>query len=499
MTSIDPYLTEPDLILLRNLFEDNARAFRTQAKHTEEQHIDDHKSSSIASGANDSDDSALHRMKALNDPTSPDFEPTVFATWDAKDIHPTFQKYLIQPYINVASNVVRHPTDVIFLTHILLYLSVNVPSAVYLYYNFTYLHGIAHVAFTFWCTGGFTLMMHNHIHNNGVLSKGWAWLDLTFPYILEPLMGHTWDSYYYHHVKHHHVEGNGPEDLSSTIRYQRDNVWHFLHYLGRFLFLIWLDLPLYFLRKNKTKLAAKSFFSEIASMSFMIFMTTKVHFRASIFTLIIPFILLRLGLMIGNWGQHALVDEIEPDSDFRSSITLIDVPSNRFCFNDGYHTAHHLNPRRHWRDQPLHFLQSKKAYAEGRALVFHNIDYLMLTYRLLTKDYAKLAECLVPIGEQIGMSLQEIAAMLKTKTRAFTEEEIREKFGTASSSSCATISKMMKQEKEMKMKPRRKSVAVSWKAAIVNAGALAPSALGLLAFGPSGVEAEVARGHAKAQ
>ena len=30
--------------------------------------------------------------------------------------------------------------------------------------------------------------------------------------------------------------------------------------------------------------------------------------------------------MIGNWGQHALVDDLEPNSDFRSSITLIDVP-----------------------------------------------------------------------------------------------------------------------------------------------------------------------------
>ncbi|KAF2210050.1 hypothetical protein CERZMDRAFT_86373 [Cercospora zeae-maydis SCOH1-5] len=430
MTSIDTHLTEPDLILLRNLFEDNARNIQTGPKHTIKRQTDDGALPSTDRAPDDSDESALQRLKALNDPTSPHFEPTVFAAWDAKDIHPTLHKYLIQPYIKVASDIVRHPTDVIFLTHILLYLSVNLPSAIYLYHNFTYLHGIAHLAFTFWCTGGFTLMMHNHIHNNGVLSKGWAWLDLTFPYILEPLMGHTWDSYYYHHVKHHHVEGNGPEDLSSTIRYQRDNVWHFLHYLGRFLFLIWLDLPLYFLRKNRTKLALKSFFSEIASMSFILFMTTKVNLRASIFTLIIPFVLLRLGLMIGNWGQHALVDEIEPDSDFRSSITLIDVPSNRFCFNDGYHTAHHLNPRRHWRDQPLHFLQSKKAYAEGRALVFHNIDYLMLTYRLLTKDYAKLAKCLVPIGEQIGMTLDEIAIMLQTKTRAFTEAEIRVKFGT---------------------------------------------------------------------
>ena len=37
--------------------------------------------------------------------------------------------------------------------------------------------------------------------------KEYALFDLLVPYILEPLMGHTWDSYFYHHVKHHHAEG----------------------------------------------------------------------------------------------------------------------------------------------------------------------------------------------------------------------------------------------------------------------------------------------------
>jgi hypothetical protein len=36
--------------------------------------------------------------------------------------------------------------------------------------------------------------------------------------------------------------------------------------------------------------------------------------------------------MTGNWGQHAFVDEVEPDSDFRSSITLIDVPVSLHSF-----------------------------------------------------------------------------------------------------------------------------------------------------------------------
>jgi len=87
-----------------------------------------------------------------------------------------------------------------------------------------------------------------------------------------------------------------------------------------------------------------------------------------------------------------------------------------------------LNPLRHWKDHPRAFLKAKKEYTNGRALVFQNIDYLMMTYRILRKDYLYLADCVVPIGDQIGMSKQELANMLRTKTRKFTEEEIQEKY-----------------------------------------------------------------------
>lgn len=104
------------------------------------------------------------------------------------------------------------------------------------------------------------------------------------------------------------------------------------------------------------------------------------------------------------------------------------MQSNRFCFNDGYHTSHHLNPRRHWRDHPVAFLKQKNRYATEHALVFRNIDYLMVTFKLMQKDYMYLAKCLVPMGDQIGLSLEEKAAMLRTKTRRFIREEIERKF-----------------------------------------------------------------------
>lgn len=178
----------------------------------------------------------------------------------------------------------------------------------------------------FYYMGTYTLMMHQHIHMRGILAKRFAVLDTVFPYITDPLMGHTWNTYYWHHVKHHHVEGNGPDDLSSTIRLQRDNPLHFAYYVGRFFWLIWFDLPLYFLRKGKPTEAMRAAFWELCDYSavYSLYRFTG-NLRAVFCVFLLPLLLLRVGLMVGNWGQHAFVDDEEPDSDFRSSITLIDV------------------------------------------------------------------------------------------------------------------------------------------------------------------------------
>lgn len=53
----------------------------------------------------------------------------------------------------------------------------------------------------------------------------------------------------------------------------------------------------------------------------------------------------------------------------------------------------------------------------------------MITYKLLTKDYMHLAKCLVPMGDQISMTMEERAAMLQSKTKRFGEKEIKACFG----------------------------------------------------------------------
>lgn len=216
--NINPYFTQPDIIVLENLVQDLEHDVRGKpgAPGTKPSPELIEKNADDFAGEYEHDKRSIAQLKAYNDPANVEFTPTIFTTWDDKDIPPVLNEYICKPYARLAMQIVRHPTDVVFLTHIIEYLTVNLGSAIWLFYSFSYLHGIVHTLYTAWCIGSFTLLMHNHIHNNGILKKEWWLLDRIFPYITEPLMGHTWDSYYYHHVKHHHVESNGASQVTAA-------------------------------------------------------------------------------------------------------------------------------------------------------------------------------------------------------------------------------------------------------------------------------------------
>ncbi len=59
----------------------------------------------------------------------------------------------------------------------------------------------------------------------------------------------------------------------------------------------------------------------------------------------------------------------------------------------------------------------------------------MITIKLMQKDYMHLAKCLVPLGDQNKLTLEERAEMLRRHTRAFTDEEVTRKFPKAQAAS----------------------------------------------------------------
>jgi hypothetical protein len=335
---VDPNLTEPDLVVLQTLYRDIDSTSSSPSTSTSTSQNGDKKEHDGDNGENkDEDNAAIDQLQALNTPSHPSFEPTVLVSCDLAYLRaklpPLVYDHLLQPYIAVGRKIVRVETDVVMLSHLILYFSTSVPSALLLYRHFTYTHAVLHWLMQSYYVGTYTLMMHQHIHMGGILSKSNIFLrafDTVFPYITNPLMGHTWNSYYYHHIKHHHVESNGPDDLSSTIRYQRDSLPDFLHYVLRFMFLVWIELPMYFFRKGKYTLGLKAFFWDTSCYLSIAVLYLCVNARATVFAFILPLAMMRVGLMVGNWGQHALVDDQDPTSDLRSSITLIDVAVRLF-------------------------------------------------------------------------------------------------------------------------------------------------------------------------
>jgi hypothetical protein len=308
---IDPNLTLADHLVLRNLLQD-ARPLESGPEKS------NHEAQNLTC-----DTQTLDDLTALSDPTNASFQPIVFTTWDCSDFPPWLNAYVLQPYIIWASNVVRHRSDVVFLTYILALFTIGIPNMVLLFLHFNWFQAILQWAFVTYFVGPYSILLHNHIHGRGVMSRTWALADTLFPYILGPMMGQTWNSFYYHH-KHHHVEENGPDDLSSTLRYQRDSGFDLALYISRFVFLIWLELPLYYVRKGKAGFGFKFFAWEVSSYAFIILLA-RVNFAAAMTTLVLPLIQWRVAIMANNWGQHAFIDEDEPDSNFRCSITLIDV------------------------------------------------------------------------------------------------------------------------------------------------------------------------------
>lgn len=311
LSSIDPDLTSADRLVLGNLLQDADAPKSCSAR------------SSARSADRTSDSQTLDDLAALSNPNSTHFQLVIFTSCDYSEFPYWIRTHILQPYISWATGVVRHRSDLVFLTYILVLFTIGIPNLVLLFVHFNWFQAVFQWVLITYFVGPYSILLHNHIHARGVLSKPWALADTIFPYVLGPMMGQTWNSFYYHH-KHHHVEENGPDDLSSTLRYQRDSAFDLALYISRFVFLIWIDLPLYYIRKGKRGFAFKFFAWEMLSYAFIVLLA-RVNFAAAMTGLVLPLIQWRAAIMANNWGQHALIDEDEPDSNLRCSITLIDV------------------------------------------------------------------------------------------------------------------------------------------------------------------------------
>jgi len=289
--------------------------------------------------------------------------------------------------------------NAIFSCWTLVILTVVLPSACGLFLNrFSPVHAICHVIFVaFFAAETFVSILHCASHV-ALYKPRYRALNWIVPYVLCPFMGQTWNTYKYHHVKHHHVEDNGPNDISSTRGYRRDSRAHFAVYFLRFLFLGWAELSLYFWSKRQRWAAGKVLFGELGALAFFL-CATAMNWRAGLAVFIVPLLVMRFGMMAANWGQHAFIQppDLRKRDGYDHSVTLVDTTYNIVAFNDGYHAAHHNNPLCRWEDLPALYQKRSADHVTFQGMSFGDVWLL-----LMKRDYDTLAASYVhPVGDQL--------------------------------------------------------------------------------------------------
>ena len=256
------------------------------------------------------------------------------------------------------------------------------------------------------------LMLHNTMHRP--FFKKHRWLNRVHPYAMSGLFGIP-TGYMEHHVAMHHVENNLRGDLSSTMQYQRDNVLHWVAYVGRFFFTSHLGLSRYLISKGRGALARRAMLSDAGHVSVMVALCF-VNWRATLMGFIVPYLMIRVMMMVGNWGQHAFIDADRPGDSYANSITCINGSYNARCFNDGYHIGHHVKQNRHWSEMPQDFLGNLERYRAEKCIVFEKIDFFIVSLLLFGRQYGLLARFFVRLpGDQ--RTDTEIIEFLKLRTR----------------------------------------------------------------------------------
>jgi len=265
--------------------------------------------------------------------------------------------------------------------------------------------------------GPFGLMLHCTSHRPW-FKKEFKIMNLYLPWFIGPFFGQTPETYASHHIGMHHRENNLEEDLSSTMHYQRDSLKDFTKYYLNFFLLGVLPLIIYFKERNQDKLVKKVFRGELFFILLCIGLCF-VNWPATVMVFILPFVISRLIMMMGNWAQHSFVDPDDPGNLYKNSITCINTPYNKKCWNDGYHISHHIKPAMHWTLHPDHLCQNKSEYARNQALIFEGMEFLGVWINLMSGNYDVLATHLVNIDGAF-QSTEEAITVMKRRTAKIT-------------------------------------------------------------------------------
>eukprot|EP00756_Hemistasia_phaeocysticola_P059918 Hpha_TRINITY_DN3697_c0_g1::TRINITY_DN3697_c0_g1_i1::g.913::m.913 len=330
-----------------------------------------------------------------------------------------FDEVVLAP---VAQAVLVDPRrDTLVLRHILVWSLVHLPSALLCLFWLDSLStglawALAGVHLFEWFTAMDTYVLGLHVISHRKVFKGSVegLIKFWYVWVLGPIFGETPETYYAHHIGMHHSFNNGLKDLSSTAGYRRDSKWQWFKYLMRFIF---CHAEFFFLMQRRNpKIVLKFFGGELSWLSVVLFCAFGLGKPFGTFiAMVTPVLVMRVGMMAGNWGQHAFLNPSEPFTNFGHSVNIVGSSYNKRCFNDGYHIMHHLYPNAHYTELPLLYARDFERLKEKDCIVFKHPhwDFTALWFLMLTGQWDTLASHVVDLGH--GRSHEQTKRMLQER------------------------------------------------------------------------------------
>jgi len=268
----------------------------------------------------------------------------------------------------------------------------------------------------------FTLMLHFTSHRQ-LFNKDYKSLNHVIPWLLGPFFGQTPNTYFAHHMGMHHREENLADDLSSTMRFTRNRITHWLRYYLRFLFFGLPELLFYFYKRDNWKLFQRVLIGEGVYWS-LVALGLWLRPQATLVVLVIPLVAMRTIMMMGNWVQHSFISQDHPEDPYQASITCINTRYNRRCFNDGYHVLHHIKASCHWTEHPGEFKKDIRNYGKHDSIVFDGLDFFQVWACLMLRRWSTLATHFVSLPEAPRRTKAEVIEFLKSRVRPLAQATI---------------------------------------------------------------------------
>ena len=319
-----------------------------------------------------------------------------------------------------AKTLVKNEKDLPLMHMVLNNFIFTVIAVACVWYSQSHVLGLAYLLAAYLIFFG-RYMCLNHEYAHIQLFKNKRLGDIVSIFVIGHSYGLPVGSYYIQHIIMHHKGSNvWGVDFSSTEKYNRESIMHFMHYWLRryspvgFVF----DAVRVCAKHNKYELAIMYGSCAICWFYLAIHIVAFTRYwKAGLWTMLLPILCTSLFGAIGGWMQHFFLNPQKPRKWF--SYDLINSHANSNGFNQGFHNVHHTLGNLHWTELPSGFMTLLRDYDKDNVMIMQGVDNVQVVLLIFAKQYKVLARHLVttkPGGHSMDHCVQYIRSHLKPVT-----------------------------------------------------------------------------------